>query len=67
MPGESASSPIRCAASRGAASSRRIATFVSVAQMPGEAARATFTQTVGRFALIDNPLDRPPIAVRSSG
>lgn len=66
VPGEDASSPIRCAASRGAASTRRIATFVSVAQMPGEAARATFTQTVGRFALIDNPIGRPPIAASGS-
>lgn len=66
VPGELASSPIRCATSRGAASTRRLATFVSVAQMPGEAARATVTQTVGRFALIDNPVGKPPIIASGS-
>lgn len=66
VPGENASSPIRCAASRGAASSRRIATFVSLARMPGEAARTTLTQTVGRFALIDNPIGKPPIIASGS-
>lgn len=61
--GESKSSPIRCADGPGAddASKRRIATFVSVAQMPGEAARATLTQTVGRFALVDDPIGKPPM------
>ena len=29
--------------------------------MPGEAARVTLTQTVGRFALVDNPIGKPPI------
>ena len=61
LPGESASSPIRCAPGPDAASTRRIATFVSVAQMPGETARTTLTQTVGRFALVDNPIGKPPI------
>ncbi|MFC0678906.1 hypothetical protein ACFFGH_13735 [Lysobacter korlensis] len=59
--GESASSPIRCTTGPDVASSRRIATFVSVAQMPGESARTTLTQTVGRFALVDNPIGKPPI------
>lgn len=61
--GESSSSPIRCTDGPGAddASTRRIATFVSVAQMPDEAARVTLTQTVGRFALVDNPIGKPPI------
>jgi Tfp pilus assembly protein PilX len=61
LPGESSSSPIRCASGPDAASTRRIATFVSVAQMPGETARTTVTQTVGRFALVDNPIGKPPI------
>lgn len=66
IPGENANSPIRCALSRGAASTRRLATFVSVAQMPGESARATVTQTVGKFALIDNPPGKPPIIASGS-
>ena len=66
LPNEPVNSPIRCAPNRGAASNRRIATFVSVARMPGEAARTTVTQIVGRFALIDNPAGKPPMIASGS-
>lgn len=66
QPGEAANSPIRCSTDRATASSRRIATFVSVARIPGEGARTTLTQTVGRFALIDNPAGKPPVIASGS-
>jgi len=66
LPGESTTSPVRCAGSKDEASSRRVVTFVSVAQLPGESARATLTQTVGRYALLDNPTGKPPIVASGS-
>ena len=64
--GEPNTSPVRCADSRDEASNRRIVTFVSVAQIPGESARATVTQTVGRYTLFDSPTGKPPIVASGS-
>ena len=64
--GELNTSPIRCATDISTASNRRIATFVSVAQMVGEGARTTLTQTVGRFALVDAPAAKPPVIASGS-
>jgi len=67
--GEAANSPIRCASgASGAAeaSERRIVTFVSVASMVGENARATLTQTVGRYPLLGDPVGAPPIVASGS-
>ncbi len=67
--GELSTAPVRCASTQAelaVASSRRIGTFVSVAAIPGEAARTTLTQTVGRYALIDTPTGKPPIIASGS-
>lgn len=64
--GELNTAPIRCSTDIGTASKRRIATFVSVAQMLGESARTTLTQTVGRFALVDDPASKPPVIASGS-
>lgn len=64
--GEAQSAPIRCATDIGEASERRVATFVSVARMPNEAARATVTQTIGLFALVDTPAAKPPVIASGS-
>lgn len=64
--GELNTSPIRCSTDISTASNRRIATFVSVAQMVGEGARTTLTQTVGRFALVDAPASKPPVIASGS-
>jgi Tfp pilus assembly protein PilX len=64
--GEAATSPVRCADSRDEASNRRIVTFVSVARLPGEGSRATLTQTIGRYALLDSPSGKPPIVASGS-
>jgi len=64
--GELNTAPIRCATDISQASNRRIATFVSVARMPDEAARTTLTQTVGLFALVDSPAAKPPVVASGS-
>jgi Tfp pilus assembly protein PilX len=64
--GELNTAPIRCATDISTASNRRIATFVSVAQMPNESTRTTLTQTVGRFALVDTPAAKPPVVASGS-
>jgi Tfp pilus assembly protein PilX len=64
--GELNTSPIRCSTDISTASNRRIATFVSVAEMVGEGARTTLTQTVGRFALVDAPAAKPPVIASGS-
>lgn len=63
---EPANSPIRCATNAAEASDRRIVTFVSVATIPGESARATVVQTVGRYPLLGNPAGKPPIIASGS-
>jgi len=64
--GELSTAPIRCALDVNEASNRRIATFVSVARIQDEAARTTLTQTVGRFALVDDPVGKPPVIAAGS-
>ncbi|WP_460822189.1 hypothetical protein [Lysobacter olei] len=63
---EPANSPIRCATNAADASERRIVTFVSVASIPGDSARATLVQTVGRYPLLGNPVGKPPIIASGS-
>ncbi|HTL15529.1 MAG TPA: hypothetical protein VL251_10620 [Thermomonas sp.] len=63
---EPADSPIRCATSSSEASDRRIVTFVSVASIPGESARTTLVQTVGRYPLLASPTGKPPIIASGS-
>lgn len=58
--------PLRCTANLAEATKQRIATFVSVARIPGEAARATLTQVVGQYPLIGNLLGAPPILASGS-
>ena len=49
------------------ATALRIATFVSVAKMPGETASATLTQTIGQSPKLgDDVLNRPPITTSGS-
>ncbi|MFC5577513.1 hypothetical protein ACFPOA_05700 [Lysobacter niabensis] len=64
--GELNTAPIRCSTDISTASNRRIATFVSVAQVLGESSRTTLTQTVGRFALVDAPAAKPPVIASGS-
>ncbi len=58
--------PVRCTTTIAKATKQRIATFVSVASIPGEAARTTLTQAVGQYALLDNLLGKPPITAAGS-
>jgi hypothetical protein len=49
------------------ATSLRVATFVSVARMPGENASATLVQTVGQYPKLgDDVLNRPPLIASGS-
>ena len=59
---------IACGAGAGAAATTlRIATFVSVAKMPGEAASATLVQTVGQYPKLgEDVLSQPPILASGS-
>jgi hypothetical protein len=59
---------ILCGAGSGAAATPlRIATFVSVAKMPGQAASATLVQTVGQYPKLGGDvLSRPPILASGS-
>src|SRR4249919_865390 len=57
---------VKCATDVSLATKQRIGTFVSVARIPGESARATLTQTVGRYALLANAPNVPPILASGS-
>jgi Tfp pilus assembly protein PilX len=57
---------VKCATDVSLATKQRIGTFVSVARIPGETARATLTQTVGRYALLANAPNVPPILASGS-
>jgi hypothetical protein len=59
---------IVCGSGSGAAAtSLRIATFVSVAKLPGESASATLVQTIGQYPKLGNDLmTRPPITASGS-
>lgn len=58
--------PTLCTTDPAQASSINLLTVVSVARMPNEGARATLTQTVGSYDLINNPPGKPPV-VASGG
>jgi hypothetical protein len=57
---------IKCSTDTATASKQRIGTFVSVARIPGESARATLTQTVGRYSILANGPNVPPILASGS-
>ena len=57
---------VKCATDLTNATTQRIGMFVSVARIPGETARATLTQTVGRYALLANAPNVPPILASGS-
>ena len=57
---------IKCSTDTTTASKQRIGTFVSVARIPGESARATLTQTVGRYSILANGPNVPPILASGS-
>ena len=59
---------IACGAGTGAgATALRIATFVSVAKLPGESASATLVQTIGQYPKLGGDLlTRPPITTSGS-
>lgn len=60
--GEPATTPIRCGTGTGTgASDLRVATFVSVASIPGSSARTTLVQTVGQYPLLGDLLGVPPL------
>lgn len=52
---------VACATEPDDASNVFVLTMVGVARMPGEAARATATQTLGAYTLFDNLPELPPI------
>lgn len=66
LPTEPANTPVRCTTDLANATRQRIATFVSVGAIPGEAARTTLTQTVGRYALLQNGPEVPPVLASGS-
>jgi hypothetical protein len=66
LPTEPANTPVRCTTDLATATRQRIATFVAVGAIPGEAARTTLTQTVGRYALLQNGPEVPPILASGS-
>ena len=57
---------VKCATDVSLATKQRIGTFVSVARIRNETARATLTQTVGRYALLANAPNVPPILASGS-
>lgn len=60
--GDPADTPIRCGDGTGPnATDMQISTFVSVAKLPGESARTTLVQTVGRYPLLGDLLGVPPV------
>lgn len=59
---EAADAPIRCGSFEDAqASDQRTVTFVSVAMIPGEAARTTLVQTLGQYPLLPSLVNAPPV------
>jgi hypothetical protein len=59
--------PILCGDGTGAtATDLRVATFVSVAKIPGESASATLVQTIGQYPKIGDLIDKPPITASGS-
>lgn len=67
-PAQPGSTGIACGDGTGVgATALRIATFVSVAKLPGESASATLVQTVGQYPKLgDDLLNRPPITTAGS-
>jgi hypothetical protein len=65
-PTEPANTPVRCATDVANATKQRIATFVAVGAIPGESARTTLTQTIGRYAILQNGAEVPPILASGS-
>jgi hypothetical protein len=57
---------VKCATDEVSATKQRIGMFVSVARIPGESARTTLTQTVGRYAILANGPNVPPILASGS-
>lgn len=66
LPTEPANTPVRCATDLALATRQRIATFVAVGAIPGESARTTLTQTIGRYSLLQNGPEVPPILASGS-
>jgi hypothetical protein len=59
--------PILCGDGSGAtATDLRVATFVSVAKIPDEAASATLVQTIGQYPKLGDLLNTPPITTAGS-
>lgn len=65
-PSDPPTTPIKCTTDLSNATNQRIATFVSVAMIPGEAARTTLTQTIGQYSLLGNAVGVPPILASGS-
>lgn len=62
-----APSPILCGDGTGTgATDLRVATFVSVAKIPGESASATLVQTIGQYPKLGDLLNKPPITTAGS-
>jgi Tfp pilus assembly protein PilX len=62
-----APAPILCGDGVGAtATDMRVATFVSVAKIPGESASATLVQTIGQYPKLGDLLNKPPITTAGS-
>jgi hypothetical protein len=57
---------VKCTTDLTTATKQRIGTFISVARIPGESARATLTQTVGRYPLLSNGPNVPPLLASGS-
>ncbi|WP_457095712.1 hypothetical protein [Lysobacter sp. P5_B9] len=66
LPTEPANTPVRCATDPTNANKLRIATFVAVGAIPGESAKATLTQTVGLYSILQNGPEVPPILASGS-
>ncbi|GAA4862168.1 hypothetical protein [Luteimonas vadosa] len=59
--------PIRCGDGTGSLiTDLEIVTFVSVASIPGDAARTTLTQTIGNYPLLSDLLGKPPLTTSGS-
>jgi hypothetical protein len=59
--------PIMCGDGTGVgATELRVATFVSVAKIPGESASATLVQTIGQYPKLGDLIDQPPITTAGS-
>ncbi|MFS8064083.1 MAG: hypothetical protein ACMG5Z_05795 [Luteimonas sp.] len=60
--------PVLCGDGVGStgATDLRVATFVSVAKIPGESASATLVQTIGQYPKLGDLIDQPPITTAGS-